>query len=278
MALLHSRISRVFYVMPSRSSGALGSKWSIHCNSQFNHNFSVYRVRMPFLSLRQFADLDNMVVDAGIRLPNAKDCGQGDGKDNNAGNAVVKDSEEEVGKEKENDNQENQDTSCDASGQQEYKPEEEMKQENNRKEENEIEPEEKLVEQKEEEKVIEEKRLEQGAENGERSVGDQNIKEGVYQGEDMNQEIDVFADKATRIIPEEVYEKYYKSEDEEKDEGVAADIKKRYKQLRKQNKLESFSYACDALHTLYVERHVSYLNYGPVDEPHIKITTPLPTN
>ena len=43
MALLHSRISRVFYVHSSQY-GALGSLYSLHNNAKLNHHFEVYCV------------------------------------------------------------------------------------------------------------------------------------------------------------------------------------------------------------------------------------------
>ncbi|XP_038073794.1 probable inactive tRNA-specific adenosine deaminase-like protein 3 isoform X2 [Patiria miniata] len=42
MALVHSRIRRVFYGA-SHPNGALGSKYLIHCQSGLNHHFEVYR-------------------------------------------------------------------------------------------------------------------------------------------------------------------------------------------------------------------------------------------
>ncbi|XP_053306554.1 probable inactive tRNA-specific adenosine deaminase-like protein 3 [Spea bombifrons] len=42
MALLHSRISRVYYGCQT-PGGALGSRYRIHCNPDLNHRFSVYR-------------------------------------------------------------------------------------------------------------------------------------------------------------------------------------------------------------------------------------------
>ena len=42
MALLHSRISRVFYGVPC-SGGGLGSAFKIHAQKQFNHKFQVFK-------------------------------------------------------------------------------------------------------------------------------------------------------------------------------------------------------------------------------------------
>ncbi|KAL7865307.1 hypothetical protein SRHO_G00105540 [Serrasalmus rhombeus] len=42
MALVHSRISRVFYGAAS-TDGALGTKYKIHCQKDLNHHFDVYK-------------------------------------------------------------------------------------------------------------------------------------------------------------------------------------------------------------------------------------------
>lgn len=42
MALVHSRISRVFYGAAS-ADGALGTKYKIHCRKELNHHFDVYK-------------------------------------------------------------------------------------------------------------------------------------------------------------------------------------------------------------------------------------------
>ena len=42
MALLHSRIQRVFYGVPDPLAGGLGSKFLIHCQKGLNHHFEVY--------------------------------------------------------------------------------------------------------------------------------------------------------------------------------------------------------------------------------------------
>jgi len=43
MALVHSRITRVFYCRPSRSCGGLGSVYYIHSQHNLNHHFKVFR-------------------------------------------------------------------------------------------------------------------------------------------------------------------------------------------------------------------------------------------
>lgn len=43
MALVHSRIGRVFYTHKNGASGALGSSFKIHCLPQTNHRFVCYR-------------------------------------------------------------------------------------------------------------------------------------------------------------------------------------------------------------------------------------------
>jgi tRNA(Arg) A34 adenosine deaminase TadA len=43
MALLHSRIGRVFYMHPSPEQGGLGSAYKIHCHPSLNHKFDVFR-------------------------------------------------------------------------------------------------------------------------------------------------------------------------------------------------------------------------------------------
>ena len=43
MALVHSRIGRVFYAQPCAESGALGSRYSVHEIASLNHHFRVYR-------------------------------------------------------------------------------------------------------------------------------------------------------------------------------------------------------------------------------------------
>ena len=43
MALLHSRIKRVFYGCLNPSLGGLGSQYKIHIQKGLNHHFEVYR-------------------------------------------------------------------------------------------------------------------------------------------------------------------------------------------------------------------------------------------
>lgn len=43
MALLHSRIKRVFYLKPDQNCGALGGKYKLHAMRSLNHRFEVYR-------------------------------------------------------------------------------------------------------------------------------------------------------------------------------------------------------------------------------------------
>jgi len=43
MALLHSRVACVIYAVPNPSSGGLGSRFSIHCETRLNHHFHVYK-------------------------------------------------------------------------------------------------------------------------------------------------------------------------------------------------------------------------------------------
>jgi len=42
MALVHSRIKRVFYGITNPSMGGLGSKYKIHTHAAINHHFEVY--------------------------------------------------------------------------------------------------------------------------------------------------------------------------------------------------------------------------------------------
>eukprot|EP01126_Amoeba_proteus_P060865 TRINITY_DN8101_c0_g1_i2.p1 TRINITY_DN8101_c0_g1~~TRINITY_DN8101_c0_g1_i2.p1 ORF type:complete len:195 (-),score=28.04 TRINITY_DN8101_c0_g1_i2:59-643(-) len=44
MALLHSRIGKVFFHLPNQKRGGLVSRFKIHCQSSLNHHFHVYRV------------------------------------------------------------------------------------------------------------------------------------------------------------------------------------------------------------------------------------------
>ena len=43
MALVHSRIGRVFYDLHDTFSGSLGSRGKIHCHPYLNHKFEVFR-------------------------------------------------------------------------------------------------------------------------------------------------------------------------------------------------------------------------------------------
>lgn len=47
MALLHSRIQRVFYLHANHEQGGLGSQASLHVHAFLNHHFSVYRMKQP---------------------------------------------------------------------------------------------------------------------------------------------------------------------------------------------------------------------------------------
>lgn len=47
MALVHSRIGRVFYVFP-HEDGGLGSKFQIHTEKDLNHNFEVFKCALPW--------------------------------------------------------------------------------------------------------------------------------------------------------------------------------------------------------------------------------------
>ncbi|XP_061164144.1 probable inactive tRNA-specific adenosine deaminase-like protein 3 [Saccostrea echinata] len=46
MALVHSRIGRVFYIH-SHEDGGLGSRFQIHTEKDLNHNFEVYKCHLP---------------------------------------------------------------------------------------------------------------------------------------------------------------------------------------------------------------------------------------
>ena len=43
MALLHSRVRRVFYGTDNSSIGGLGSVYKIHCQKGLNHHFDVFK-------------------------------------------------------------------------------------------------------------------------------------------------------------------------------------------------------------------------------------------
>jgi tRNA-specific adenosine deaminase 3 len=42
MALVHSRVSRVFYSIPSKT-GSLGTNYKIHSHASLNHHYRVFR-------------------------------------------------------------------------------------------------------------------------------------------------------------------------------------------------------------------------------------------
>jgi tRNA(Arg) A34 adenosine deaminase TadA len=44
MALVHSRIGRVFYLSANPRSGALGSRYHLHADKRLNHSFGVWRL------------------------------------------------------------------------------------------------------------------------------------------------------------------------------------------------------------------------------------------
>jgi tRNA-specific adenosine deaminase 3 len=44
MALLHSRISTVYYINPNEDFGALGSLYKLHTLKKTNHRFNVYHL------------------------------------------------------------------------------------------------------------------------------------------------------------------------------------------------------------------------------------------
>ncbi|KAI9235800.1 MAG: cytidine deaminase-like protein [Podila humilis] len=50
MALVHSRVGRVFYTVPMAASGGLGSVHKIHSHPNLNHHFFVYRVKYDDLT------------------------------------------------------------------------------------------------------------------------------------------------------------------------------------------------------------------------------------
>ncbi len=45
MALLHSRISTVYYLNSNQHVGALGSKYKLHTLKKTNHRFTVYQLQ-----------------------------------------------------------------------------------------------------------------------------------------------------------------------------------------------------------------------------------------
>lgn len=42
MALVHSRVARVFYNIPSKT-GSLGTNYKIHAHASLNHHYRVFR-------------------------------------------------------------------------------------------------------------------------------------------------------------------------------------------------------------------------------------------
>ena len=52
MALLHSRIRKVFYLHPNPFCGALGSKYKLHVQQELNHHFEVYEGSRTEITLR----------------------------------------------------------------------------------------------------------------------------------------------------------------------------------------------------------------------------------
>ncbi|CAI5931771.1 unnamed protein product [Closterium sp. NIES-64] len=49
MALVHQRVRRVFYAIPSAEGGALGSCWKLHGVKSLNHHYEVFRVDLSQL-------------------------------------------------------------------------------------------------------------------------------------------------------------------------------------------------------------------------------------
>ena len=45
MALVHSRVRRVFYGIPSLDEGALGSHFAVHALPSLNHRYRAFRWR-----------------------------------------------------------------------------------------------------------------------------------------------------------------------------------------------------------------------------------------
>ncbi|KAF9973285.1 hypothetical protein BGZ73_003484 [Actinomortierella ambigua] len=61
MALVHSRVGRVFFLKPSPKSGGLGSVQKIHSHTNLNHHFFVYRIQDPCLDA--FVEKDSVPDD-----------------------------------------------------------------------------------------------------------------------------------------------------------------------------------------------------------------------
>ena len=51
MGALHSRLRRVFYVIPCPTHGALGSTHRLHTNSQVNHRYKTFQVQFSIYKL-----------------------------------------------------------------------------------------------------------------------------------------------------------------------------------------------------------------------------------
>lgn len=45
MALVHSRVSRVFYMFEDKEKGFLGSNYKLHCVSELNHHYRVFKAK-----------------------------------------------------------------------------------------------------------------------------------------------------------------------------------------------------------------------------------------
>jgi tRNA(Arg) A34 adenosine deaminase TadA len=43
MALVHSRVGRVVFAIPEPRRGALGSRYSLHCQQGLNHHYRVFQ-------------------------------------------------------------------------------------------------------------------------------------------------------------------------------------------------------------------------------------------
>ena len=64
MALVHSRIRRVFYAVPAEGHGTLGSRHELHTQASLNHHFQV--VRGLLREEAQAAGLGADVIDVGV--------------------------------------------------------------------------------------------------------------------------------------------------------------------------------------------------------------------
>ncbi|KAF9405397.1 adenosine deaminase, tRNA-specific 3 [Podila epigama] len=61
MALVHSRVGRVFYTVPMAASGGLGSVHKIHSHPNLNHHFFVYR-RVGYEGVSSTSDTNEVLV------------------------------------------------------------------------------------------------------------------------------------------------------------------------------------------------------------------------